>query len=135
MGNIIEKIKTKSIISKKPKELEIYFDSGSPFTFISEPKADKLGGVMNLTDPVDFDGLGNGKFYSSRIILLWFNLLGIWCRHLTFVVDKDITGNEDILCGHDFMQVYDIKLDLKKRKIILNKNNLLRAQIVRIILK
>jgi len=134
MGDIIENIKIKSIISKKPDELKVYFDSGSPFTFISELKAEKLGGVMNMTDPVDFDGLGNGKFYSSRVILLWLNLLGIWCRHLTFVVDKDITGNEDVLCGHDFMQVFDIKLDLKKRKIILNKKSLQRAQIVRIIL-
>ena len=60
MGNVIEKINIKSLVSSKPDELEVYFDSGSPFTFI-----------------------------------------------------------------------YDIKLDLKNKKIILNKKSLLRAQIVR----
>ena len=34
MGDVIENIKVKSITSKKPAELKIYFDSGSPFTFI-----------------------------------------------------------------------------------------------------
>ncbi len=131
MGNIIEKIKVKSLISRKPDELEVYFDSGSPFTFISEKKAKKLGGVMKLPQPSGFSGLGNGKFSSKAIIELQFNLLGIWCKHLVYVTPEDVTGDEDILCGHDFMQVYDIKLDLKNKKIIINKKSLLRAQIVR----
>ena len=41
MGDIIENIKIKSITSKKPNELKVYFDSGSPFTFISEKKLTK----------------------------------------------------------------------------------------------
>jgi len=131
MGNIIEKIKVKSLISSKPDELKVYFDSGSPFTFISEKKAKKLDGIMKLPQPSSFSGLGNGKFISKNVIELRFNLLGIWCKHLVYVAPNDITGDEDILCGHDFMQVYDIKLDLKKKKAIFNKQSLLRAQIVR----
>ena len=131
MGDVVEKIKIKSIISKKPGELKVYFDSGSPFTFISEKKAKQLGGIMKLPKSHDFAGLGNGKFISKSVIELWFDLLGIWCSHLSYIVTDDITGQEDILCGHDFMQVYDIKLDLKKRKIILDKKSLLRAQIIK----
>ncbi len=131
MGDVIENIKVKSDISKKPEVLSIYFDSGSPFTFISEKKATKLKGLMNLPKPHSFSGLGNGKFKSNNVIELWFNLLGIWCSHITYVVTDKITGNEDILCGHDFMQLYNVHLDLKKKRIILDKNSLLRAQIVR----
>ena len=131
MGDVIENIKIKSITSKKPAELKIYFDSGSPFTFISDKKANQLGGTMKLPQPSGFSGLGNGKFKSKNLIEIRFNLLNIWCKHVAYVVSNDITGKEDIICGHDFMQVYDIKLDMKKRKIILNKDSLLRAQIVR----
>ncbi len=131
MGNVIENINVKSLVSSMPDELEVYFDSGSPFTFISEKKAKKLGGIMKLSQPRIFSGLGNGEFNSKAVIELQFNLLEIWCKHLVYITTDDITGNEDILCGHDFMQVYDIKLDLKNKKIILNKKSLLRAQIVR----
>lgn len=131
MGDIVEKIKIKSILKKKPQELNVYFDSGSPFTFVSKTKAKELGGIMKLPQPCNFSGLGDGKFQSDSVIQLWFDLLGIWCRYIAYVVPEDITGNEDVLCGHDFMQLYNIKLDLKKKRIILDKKSLQRAQIVR----
>ena len=75
-----------------------------------------MGGVMQLPEERNFSGFGNGKFASTGIVQLWFNLLDIWCSQIAYVVDQSVTGTEDILCGHDFMQLYDIKLDLKKGK-------------------
>lgn len=131
MGEVIERIKVKSLIEKEEK-LNVYFDSGSPYTFISKRTAKILGGTSKLPRPYEFKGLGNGKFASNLVIHIEFNLLGIWCSHIVYVVDNEITGEEsDVLCGHDFMQKYDIKLDTKKKRIILNKASLKRAQVVR----
>lgn len=127
MGDIIKTYKVKGI---NIKELNLYFDSGSPRTFIKLGTAKKLGGIMNLPSTVSFNGLGEGKFFSEYVAYIEVKLLGIWCGHLCFVVDDKVI-EDDLLVGHDFMQIYDIKLDLRRRAVILDKNALLRAQKIR----
>ena len=86
--------------------------------------------MFDLRKPAVFHALGNGTFECKSIIYIYIELEGIWCRWIAHVIEeKDIDA--EILVGHDFMQVYDIKLDLKERKIIVDKEALLRAQKVR----
>ncbi len=47
-------------------------------------------------------------------------------------MDSKETGEDaDILAGNDLIQKYNIKLDLKRERIILDKASLKRAQMVR----
>ena len=129
MGDVIVKMKVKSDVSGGVL-LDTYFDSGSPYTFIAEDKAKKLKGVMSLPKARRFSGLGDGRFQSLSVIQLWFNMLGIWCSHIAYIVDRSIIEN-DIMVGHDFMQNYNVKLDMKKKTIVLNKKSLKLAQKVK----
>lgn len=127
MGDIIKTYKVKGV---NIQSLNLYFDSGSPITFVGMSTAKKLGGLMNLPFPVSFNGLGGGKFFSKYAIYIEIELLGIWCGYLCHVVDDNVI-DEDILIGHDFMQRYDVKLDTKNRDVIIDKKALLRGQKIR----
>ena len=129
MGDVIVTMKVKSDVSRW-RHLSAYFDSGSPYTFIAEDQAAKLKGLMPLPKTRRFKGLGEGRFNSASVIQLWFNMLGIWCSHIAYVVDRSIIEN-DIMVGHDFMQNYNVKLDVKKRTILLDKKSLELAQKVK----
>lgn len=58
MGDII--LKTKLKIKEQTQEQEgvLYFDTGSLETFIREDKANELGNIMKLPQPVEFNALG-----------------------------------------------------------------------------
>lgn len=130
MGDIIWHTKVKTIPAEQGRELELLFDSGSPFTFVRRDKALELGNIFNLPAPAEFNALGNGKFRCKSIIYIYVKLADIWCKWIAHVAEKkDIDA--EILVGHDFMQVYDIRLDLKQRKILVEREALLRAQKVR----
>jgi len=109
--------------------LNLYFDSGSPSTFIKLSAAAKLGNVFKLRNPLSFSATGEREFQATHIIHLEVRLLDIWCKHLAYVVpDKTLAPEEDILVGHDFMQRYRIGLNLEAEEIVLDRNALLRAQ-------
>lgn len=132
MGNVIKKLNVRSYETEKDKSLFLYFDSGSPYTFIKKSIALQFKEVLKLKVPKKFDGLGNGSFEGTHIMHLEIKLLEFWCSHYAYVVsDEILEEDEDLLVGHDFMQKFDIKLDLKKKDIILNKASLKRAQVVR----
>ncbi|MFQ6056424.1 MAG: aspartyl protease family protein [Methanosarcinales archaeon] len=131
MGDIIKLIKVKS---ERDVDLNLYFDSGSPFTFVGIEAANRLGGMHKLSTPVPFSGIGDRQFSATHIIHIEVKLLDIWCKHLAYVVPDEVIGSEnDILIGHDFMQRYDIMLDPKARDIILDRTALLRAQMIRLV--
>jgi hypothetical protein len=117
---------------KEPVELVLYFDSGSPYTFIKQSSALKVGRLSELVEPASFSGLGGGDFQSKESIHLYVNLLEFWCRHWTYVVEDDLLGKcYDVLTGHDFMQRYGIKLLPRQGDIEIDEVILDLAQRVR----
>lgn len=111
---------------KEPVELALYFDNGSPYTFIKRVSALRVGRLVELAEPAPFGGLGGGNFQSKESIHLYVKLLDFWCRHWAYVVEDNILEEDyDILTGHDFMQRYGIKLlphqgDIEVNEVILN---------------
>jgi hypothetical protein len=130
MGDIILKTKVKTSQQAQEQEGILYFDTGSPETFIREDKVKKLGNIMQLPQPVEFTALGDGEFYCKAVVQLYVKLEDIWCKHLCYVASKKDIDTE-ILIGHDFMQKFDIKLNLKKRQVDINHESLLMAQRIR----
>ena len=130
MGDIIKNFPVQSIAEIEVK-LRVYFDSGSPFTFIKKQAS------MELQSPVlqlkrEFGGMGDGKFHASGLMEIVVKLLDIWCPQTAYVVeDETLDEGYEILAGHDFTQRYDIKLDSQKRDIIVDKAALIRAQKIR----
>lgn len=126
MGDII---KSHKVRAESEALLNIYFDNGSPFTFIKLDVAERIGKPSRLSRHASFSGLGDGSFSSTHGLHLEVQLLDIWCKQFAYVVTASILPpGEYILLGHDFMQRYDIKLGTKKREVILNRDALLRAQ-------
>ena len=128
MGDVIKKLKVRGL---NEDELNLYFDTGSPFTFIRKSVAKRLGGMLSLPKPCEFGGLGDGKFMSKEIMVVEVKLLDIWCVQEVFVVEDKEIPRGDMLVGHDFMQRYGIKLDLKKCEIILDREALISGKIIK----
>lgn len=115
-------------------ELALYFDSGSPYTFIKRSSALKVGKLLELVEPKPFGGLGDGSFISREIILLHIKLLEFWCSQLAYVVEYNVLEEDyDILTGHDFMQSYGIKLLPQQGDIEIDKGRLRMAQKIRVV--
>ena len=117
---------------KETVELVLCFDSGSPYTFIRRTSALRLGRLVELVEPEPFGGLGGGDFQSKEAVLLHIKLLEFWCRQWAYVVRDDILERDyDVLAGHDFMQLYGIKLVPHKGDIEMDQVRLRLAQRVR----
>jgi len=117
---------------KDAVELVLCFDSGSPYTFIKRTSALRVGRLVRLVEPELFGGLGGGGFQSNEVILLHVKVLEFWCRQWAYVVDDNILDRDyDILAGHDFMQLYGIKLLPHKGDIEIDEARLRLAQRVR----
>jgi hypothetical protein len=113
-------------------ELVLCFDSGSPYTFIKKSSALKVGKPIEIPEGKPFGGLGGGSFYSEEIMLLHIKVLNFWCSQLAYVVEGDILEKSyDILVGHDFMQLYGIKLLPHKGDIEIDEERLTLAQRIR----
>jgi hypothetical protein len=117
---------------KEAVKLTFYFDSGSPHTFIHKSAGERLGNLISLPEPEVFSGLGNGSFRSSQILLMHVKLLDFWCRQIAYVVDQGILEpTYDILVGHDFMQLYGIRLHPEKGDIEIDQRRVSLSQKVR----
>ena len=117
---------------KEAVELVLCFDSGSPYTFIKRTSALRVGGLVELVEPEPFGGLGGGDFQSKEVILLHMKVLEFWCRQWAYVVSDDILERDyDVLAGHDFMQLYGIRLIPHKGDIEIDEVRLRLAQRVR----
>ncbi|MEW6557591.1 MAG: retropepsin-like aspartic protease [Elusimicrobiota bacterium] len=133
MGDVINKFLCRSASKEKPQELQLYFDTGSPRTFVKQSIALKMEAISKLPQPEEFHGLGNGNFFATHIIRLQIKMLDIWIPHLCFVVPDNVLGmGYDVLVGHDFLQIYDISVQPKRREIIIRKEALKMALQVRI---
>lgn len=134
MGDIVKKYQVRSSAKEKPKTLRLYFDTGSPRTFIKQSIALNMKDVAELSYPKIFHGLGNGEFSATHIISLEVKLLNMWVPHLCYVVpDEVLDPNYDILLGHDFMQIYDIHVKPKRGEVVMTKEALRMAMRVRAI--
>lgn len=121
---------------KEAVKLILCFDSGSPRTFIKRSSALKVGELFELAEPERFGGLGGGDFQSKEIILLYVKLLEFWCSQLCYVVGDDVLEKHyDILAGHNFMQLYGIKLLPDIGDIEIDETRLSLAQRIRVIKK
>src|SRR5437899_2326162 len=125
MGDVIKKIRVRSTPRETARLLNVYFDTGSPRTFVKESVALPMKDIAELSYPRIFHGLGDGQFSSSYIIQLEFKLLDLWVPHLCYVVpDATLDPRYDILLGHDFMQIYDIRVHPKKKEVKIDKEAL-----------
>ena len=132
MGDIIISLPTRSVTGKKPRAFRLYFDTGSPRTFVKESVARNLKEFAKLSKPIIFSGLGDGSFKAISIMSLEIRLLNIWVPHLCYVVkDKVLDPEYDVLLGHDFMQIYDIQVKPKQKDIIVRREALKMALKVR----
>lgn len=92
----------------------------------------RLGNLISLPEPEIFSGLGGGSFKSSEISLLHIKLLEFWCRQIAYVVDHDILEPAyDILAGHDFMQLFGIRLHIETGDIEIDPKRVSLSQKVR----
>lgn len=128
MGEIETKTCVRSI--RKPQRLTLTWDSGSPWTFFSESAARTLGTSWELGEPKTFRGLGDGQFTARQAMRASFQLKGVWCDYLVWVVPDSAMPNIQILVGHEFMETYHIRLDPKRKRLVCNKKDLLRASFV-----
>lgn len=132
VGDVIRPIDVGSSARRRSLRLRIYFDAGSPRTFVKASTAQRLGGMGHLEEPETFGGLGNGSFRATHMIHLHFRLAGIWVPHFCYVLaDSTLEPKYDVLLGHDFMQVYDIRLRLRTREVIVSRDALRMALRVR----
>jgi len=130
MGEVVLQCAVKTAWNAKPRRISLFFDSGSAYTFLRHSEAKRLGHLLKLSASRPFLGMGDGHFASTHLVDLWLLLADVWCRHPTYVISDGAT-DVPLLVGHDFMQRFDIKLNLKTRQAIINRESLLRAQRIR----
>lgn len=132
MGDVIRTFPVRTYEGEKPRRLKLYFDTGSPKTFIKKSACRGLKDIFTLSKPMAFGGLGNGRFLAAQVANLEVRMLGIWCRHAAYVVpDEVLEKRYDLLVGHDFMQNFDVAIAPKKRDLVLDRGALKMAQTVR----
>ena len=132
MGDVIKGFPVRSYQGEKPRRLRLYFDTGSPYTFIKRSACRGLRAVYDLPKPMAFGGLGNGRFLAPQGAFLEVRLLGVWCRHAAYVVPDDVLEQRyDLLVGHDFMQKFAVNIASRKRDVLLDRGALRMAQTVR----
>lgn len=130
VGDIVEEYVVRSSPGEKSRTLRLYFDSGSPHTFVKEVAVE---GFPRIQFPVrkTFRGLGGGRFFSLAAVTIEIRFLEYWCGHYAYVIDDDLLSEEmDVLVGHDLMQKFKIQLDPKGRRTRLDEPTLKRANLV-----
>ncbi len=132
MGDIIRTFAVRAGCHGAGTRVRLYFDCGSPYTFIKRSVARRLGKVMKLVEARPFRGLGNGGFRAASVVDLEIRFLGTWCPHIAYVVaDEVLEPDEDMLVGHDLMQRLNIRLDPRGRDVVLDRASLRRSLRVR----
>ncbi|MBI3099439.1 MAG: hypothetical protein HYY93_14605 [Planctomycetes bacterium] len=134
MGDVIRAFPVRSTKGERSRRLRLYFDTGSPYTFVKRSACAGMRDVFRLSRPADFGGLGNGHFEARDGMFMEVRLLGFWCRHYAYVVeDKELDLIYDVLVGHDFIQKFDISLRSRRggKGVVLDRETLLMSQRVR----
>ena len=92
----------------------------------------QMKGIAELSAPEVFHRLGDGSFVADSIVRIQIRLLDVWVPHLCFIVpDEILDPTYDILLGHDFMQIHDIRVKPKQHKVLIKKEALKMALRVR----
>lgn len=129
MGDLIRPFPVRSGPGEKPRRLRLYFDSGSPYTFISRSAASGFLNLFDLSPPVTFLRHGGGRFAVHALVPVEVKLLGYWCRHAAYVVEDRWMGPiRDLRVGFDFMLNYDVRIDRRRHHLVLNRDALRQAQ-------
>ncbi len=122
MGIIIKQLK---ILSAKERKAKLFFDTGASSTFIKSNIAEEIGNIVTLPRKYKFKGIDGNTVETDKVIFFAVNLLDIWCPFHAFVIEKeDLPVEVDVFIGCDFMEKYNIKLDPKKKDIIVDKEYL-----------
>lgn len=125
MGDIIQRFRVRSRPRGAAVSVRLYFDTGSPYTFVKHSVAARLGNVARLKTPEPFGGLGNGRFEAAGVIPLRICFLGVWCPHLAYVVpDRVLEPDYDVLVGHDLMQRLNIRPLPREHRVLLDRASL-----------
>ncbi len=132
MGDIIKTYQVRSTAGERSQRVRLYFDTGSAWTFVKDSTASHMRAIAKLPSPQVFHGLGNGAFQATHTLQLQVRMLGMWVPHLCYVVpDEVIEEHYDVLLGHDFMQRYDVHLETRRRRVIVDKGRLRMALCVK----
>ncbi len=131
MGDVIKSFPVRSNDREKSIRIRLYFDSGSPFTFITRSAAFRFRDVFPLSRPSGFHGLGQGRFVARDLLNMEVRMAGYWCRHPAYVVDDAVLDDKyDVLVGHDFMQKFNVGLAPRRRAVVLDRGAIRMAQTV-----
>lgn len=132
MGDIIKTYQVRSSEGEKARRARLYFDTGSPWTFVKESLVSGMREVARLTVPRPFRGLGSGSFCATHTVQLEVLMKGMWVPHLCYVVPDGVLDEDyEVLLGHDFMQRYDIHLETRRRKVLVEKSRLRMALVIK----
>ena len=134
MGDVIREFPVRSGTRERSRPLKLYFDTGSPFTFVKRSVAHDFVNFSLLGRPVSFGGLGNGRFLARAVVHIEVKMLGYWCRHVAYVVEDETLGSRyDLLIGHDYMQRFDVTVRTRNRRrgVVLHREAIELAQSVR----
>lgn len=117
---VVEKVTIHSLDKKRREGVEALFDTGAKSSFISEKVAEKIGFVIfekPLKVPLATEGNEAEIIGSSTIFLTLDGYeLPLPCA---FNVTKGL--RKDLIVGTSLMEEFDIKLDLEKGKVRLEK--------------
>lgn len=135
MGELIKTFRVRLSKRRKPMRMKLFFDTGSPWTFITESAARRLVKrepyLYELPEPKSFGGLGNGRFTSHQMVNVEVHLDFIWGMYAMYVVpDAAMEPGWDVLIGHDFIQKYGVTCLLPQRRVKLDRSTLRHAYIV-----
>lgn len=127
MGDVIQRFQVRTSTGR-PRGLRVYFDTGSPNTFLGATVANTLGRPFRLAKPRSFGGMGNGRFTALALLEVEFRFLDIWCPHVVYVLpDESMEERYDVLAGHDLMQKYDLRPIPRRHEVLIDRSALQMA--------
>jgi len=106
-----------SLVGRRQKrQVECLFDTGASSSFIRPELARTLGlPTLNLLRPLRIR-LGKGTTRVSQLAAVMIRLNGVTLADAAYVM-PDLT--EEYVLGVEFLERYDIRLDPKRRRLLL----------------
>ena len=115
MGTIFYRVRLKG--SKGDAEAFALFDTGASMSFIKKSLAEKLGVILKLPEPLEFETAKSGEYITAkeRVVLdFWIDEDRMSDE---FLVLPDDVMNEDVIIGAKTMQAWRIVIDMEKEKV------------------
>lgn len=107
--------------SRKRKRVAALFDTGSTHTMIREDVAKELAPINELDEPITFKAAKGAFSVRGGIFAsLWLG------KHRIFISPPAVAGlTEEMIVGTDVLQHYNIRLDIKRHRVILDPRALI----------